>query len=146
VPNTRRSGSRKRLPQLRLQEMADIELLLALDEALGDDDAATAHDVARLLDTETTVIPENSIGARFAWLRRFGVLERNGKTPARWSFTEHGKALVHRTTLTQKQRTSLQLLKEHQPLALARAIGEHRLTSTIEKMTERELRYQREQA
>lgn len=124
---------------LRLQDMADMELLLVLEEALGDGGSAYAVDAARLLDEgeDATV----SVGQRFAWLRRWGILESDGGQPARWSFTREGERLLHGRALSDRQREQIEALKTDRPFAVARILGSTQASAEAEKMLDRELRY-----
>jgi hypothetical protein len=101
---------------LTLADFSDRDLLHALDEAGDDDGWATAEEVARLIGVEHER-PNQCVGSRFAWLYRFGVMERGtfekGKTY--WRLNPLGKAaakLLGEMTESQRIRITEAIAKE----------------------------------
>jgi hypothetical protein len=131
--------ARRQLPRLRLQDMSDMELLLVLHETLDGDGKATALEVARNTDEGEEIAV--SVGQRFAWLKRWGVLYGDGR-PAVWSFTPEGERLLQRPELSSRDHDRIAKLKQENPLGLARAFGGARSSLEGEKLAKRELTYQ----
>lgn len=78
---------------LTLADFDDFELLYALEEAGDDEGWASAEEVAQAIGLDHDR-PANCVGSRFAWLKRFGLME---STPDRgtmlWRLTTRGRDL-----------------------------------------------------
>jgi hypothetical protein len=108
---------------LTLADFSDRDLLHALTEAGDDDGWASSEDVARLIGLESER-PNNNVGSRFAWLFRFGVMERgnfNGKTY--WRLNPAGNDLVFGRKLGKAANKVLDEMTESQRIRVTEAIA-----------------------
>jgi hypothetical protein len=146
------------LDHLRLADLSDREVLLALMDAADGDGFASAPDIASQLGMKGDH-PQRMVSSRCAWLRRYGAVERellwddNGnaimnrkgeqRTGQRWRPTELGYALA-RGSLKKAQENALAGLTDEQLVLATRAIAERARGSSnasFGKMTEREWKH-----
>lgn len=85
------------LSSLTLYDFSDRDLLYALEECGDNEGYATAEEVARKIGIRASK-PNQSVGSRFAWLRRFGIMDfkpggKDGK--GLWRLNETGESLLH---------------------------------------------------
>jgi len=119
-----------------LLDYSDRELLAILSEVSDEEGWASTQDVADVLGLDHKN-PNNCVGVRFAWLRRFGALERNPK--GHWRMTELGYALMS-GELNSAQERILQSLDNTQMLSLMRVVSTRwrRLDPTSSVLVKRE--------
>jgi hypothetical protein len=81
-----------------LDDYSDRELVAVVGD-LGDDEGwVTTKAVARQVGLAPT--NERSVVSRFAWMRRYGILERTTKGDRRWRLTPAGHEMVEGSALT----------------------------------------------
>lgn len=107
------------LKSLRLAEFSDFDLLHALAEVADEDGWATADDVAQQIGI-THKRPTQCVGARFAWLNRFGLMEQEpDKERMKWRLNEIGEALLFpRKQMPAAISKAMEKLDESQLIAL----------------------------
>lgn len=75
---------------LKLEEFSDRELMQIMAE-IGDEEGwCTVPEFAAKVKISHPN-PNNCVGVRFAWMRRYGVLERDGD---HWRLTDTGEAIL----------------------------------------------------
>lgn len=104
---------------LKLVDYSDRELLSILAEISDEEGWATTAEVADAVDLDTRH-PNNCVGVRFAWLRKFGALERNSR--GKWRMTTLGYALMS-GELNSAQERILETLDNTQMLSLMRRVS-----------------------
>src|SRR3954468_22929316 len=99
------------MESLRLEDMSDRELLLAMLGAAAPDGFVDRHDVAAHLGMKPDGHGPRSVSVRLAWMARWGTVERellwdeNGnpimnraktqqRVGQRWALTERGRAIA----------------------------------------------------
>jgi len=144
------------LDHLRLEDLSDREVLLALIDAADGDGFASAPDIAAQLGMKGDH-PQRMVSSRCAWLRRYGAVEREllwdehgnaimnrkgeQRQGQRWRPTELGYALA-RGSLKKGQQSALEGLSDEQLVLATREIAERaRGNGYFGKMTEREWKH-----
>jgi hypothetical protein len=72
-----------------LYDFRDLDLMLAVEEAIGDDGVSTA-DLAKALGLDEEA---QSVAVRMAWMKRYGVFSFNEKRRV-WSLTDGGNRVL----------------------------------------------------
>jgi hypothetical protein len=72
-----------------LADFSDRELVHVVTD-LAEDGWTLAKDVAKRVGTH-----ERNVTMRFAWMRRFGILEISKEPPTRWRLTKDGASMLH---------------------------------------------------
>lgn len=119
---------------LKLEEFSDRELLFALEEFSDDEGLATSQAIADGLGFQPQPglrHPHQNIAVRLGWLKRYGVVHREGK---RWGLTEVGYRLMH-GTLRASERKVLDNLDGDRLYAVMQEIGAHMITTGDEAAT-----------
>jgi hypothetical protein len=141
------------LENLRIESYSDREFLLLIADHAQDDGWAESLDVARALGFEN----RRFASARFAWLARYGAVEReherdeagniryhrNGKMmhTQRWRLTALGQAVAY-GRLRKGDETALSRLGEGQLMLVTRWLSERSNGDAgIAKLVQREWRY-----
>jgi hypothetical protein len=105
---------------LRLTEFEDIELMFkVVDSADPETGVATAQAIAENIGLDDKD-PQRNVGARLAWLRRYGVVDKNSKG---WYVNEIGEQLM-RGELTAAQKQAFAQLSQPRTLAAARRLSQ----------------------
>ena len=106
------------LDALRLADFNDIDLLHVLDEVGDDEGWATAEEVARQIGVSHRN-PSQCVGSRFAWLYRYGVMERRqSKHHTQWRLNVYGYALIFPDAFSKTLANALEKLEAGQIIAL----------------------------
>lgn len=150
--------------RLRLIDFSDREILAIMIDATDGEGWITAEEFSLLPELSflqsAHKYPQRFVGARFAWLAKFGVLERerahdqygnlrfiknDRSRPAytkRWRVTRVGEALV-RGTLTEEQLNALEGMGPTRVMHLTRWVTTHarRQPAIARKMMQREWVY-----
>lgn len=80
------------LPSLKLNDYADPELLAIITDVADAEGYAESTDIAAQVGIEARHA-NRCVGSRFAWMRRWGWVERHPDRSA-WRLTETGHALI----------------------------------------------------
>ena len=83
------------MPGFSLDEFSDRELMLVvhdLTEKIEPESWTTAWEVAQKVNLGEE--GKLHVGIRFAWMRRYGVLEKDPGHPARWRLSAAGREMV----------------------------------------------------
>ncbi len=108
---------------LTLLDFSDRDLLNALTEAGDNDGWATAEEVARLIGIDHEH-PSQCVGMRFAWLRKFGVLDTKNTEGVRvWRLNAVGVSLMYPKHLPAAVQRALASLDEGQRVQITEAIS-----------------------
>ena len=75
--------------ELSLYDFRDLDLLLKLAAEADNDGGITTAQMADALNTKSM----HNVASRFAWMKRYGMLERDEKTMA-WYMTDGAKRVV----------------------------------------------------
>jgi hypothetical protein len=141
------------LESLRITDYSDREFLLLVADHTQDDGWTESLDVARALGFEN----RRFAAQRFAWLHRYGAVEREHERDEagniryhrdgrvrhtqRWRLTELGVAVAH-GRLRKGDQTALDRLREDQLPLVTRWLSEHSRGDTgMAKLVQREWRY-----
>jgi phage antirepressor YoqD-like protein len=111
---------RRRAPaptSLQLTAFSDRELLFIMDDTTDGDGWTDVEQVAKALNLDHDH-PTMCVSSRFSWLKRYGVLERDGR---RWKMTNIGRALMN-GQLDDTEESVLNAMRQDQLLALTTAI------------------------
>lgn len=99
--STRQRSSNSKRPALRLVDFSDRELLALVVDLEGEEGWVPTESIARTIWPQRTspddlMHAKASVGTRFAWLKRWGVVEggRQNGSAAAWRLTGQGRALV----------------------------------------------------
>lgn len=88
---------RPKLNGLRLYDFSDVEFLAICLDAAGDEGWFETQEITRRLNLDVEQ-PNSNVGIRLAWLRRYGVVERNTVVGSEyrfmWRLTPEGEAAV----------------------------------------------------
>jgi DNA-binding IclR family transcriptional regulator len=126
---------------LRLEDFSDRELLFALEEHADGDGTVSSHELADGLGLSGLENPHQNIAIRLAWLKRYGVVERDpgGK---RWALTDVGARILH-GGLRARESRALTEMSEDALFAAMEVFGSRMLNAHSEaaKMSERQWRY-----
>ncbi len=79
-------------------------------------------------DKDLLIHAMRCVGIRMAWMKRYGVVEKNEKKHKSWKLTPTGEALLD-GTLGKTQESALEKVKDTQLLHLATAISERYVTA-----------------
>ena len=105
---------------LKLTEFEDIELMFVVaDSADPETGVASSQAIADNLGIKDKD-PTRNVGARLAWLRRYGVVDKNTKG---WYVNETGEQLM-RGELTAAQKQAFAQLSQPRTLAAARRLSQ----------------------
>jgi hypothetical protein len=102
---------------LKLIEFSDRELMFIMDDTTDADGWTDVATVSQALNLDHPH-PTMCVSSRFSWLRRYGVLERDGR---RWKLTNIGRALMN-GTLDENEEAVLSAMRQDQLIALTSAI------------------------
>jgi hypothetical protein len=111
---------------LTLGDFSDFDLLGALDEAGDDDGWATSQEVARQIGIEHPN-PAKCVGARFAWLNRFGLMEQDTLKDGtmKWRLNPTGTALIYPSkSMPVAIQRALETLSESQMIWLTDSVAQ----------------------
>ena len=125
-------------PRLRLEDMSDIELLRAFDDACDNEGKATSREAAAQLDEGEDAAM--SVARRFTWYKAWGLMERDEET-GRWSFTPEGRRMYETAQLSKRDRERLER-NAHAAVLAAGDIFGGSLDRAQLKMLRRQLRHQ----
>lgn len=75
--------------KLSLYDFRDLDLLLKIAEEGDNDGGVTTAEIAEALGTKDI----HNVSSRFAWMKRYGMLERDEKTGA-WYMTQGAKRVM----------------------------------------------------
>lgn len=81
------------LPSLKLNDYADPELLAIITDIANEEGYASSSDIAAQVGIEARYA-NRCVGSRFAWMRRWGWVERHPDESA-WRLTTVGRELIH---------------------------------------------------
>jgi hypothetical protein len=112
----------ERLRGLALADYSDRELLLALIDHADADGWTDARALARSLGIENDH-PTRCVGARMAWLRRYGVAEKDPDRIGYWQPTAIGAALARGKLTTAEAQRLEQMAPEKLLLVTRLAAG-----------------------
>lgn len=117
-------------------DYSDRELLSILAEVSDEEGWASTSEVADVVGLDHQN-PNNCVGVRFGWLRKYGALERN--TRGKWRMTTLGFALM-RGELNSAQERVLDTLDNTQMLSLISTVSRRwmRLDPTSSTLVKRE--------
>jgi hypothetical protein len=126
---------------LRLADFLDEELLALVNDLAGQDGWVSTHEFAAAVG-----LPANSVGSRFSWMRKYGVLERNlrlGDPYFRcWRLTEMGESVM-KARFGRNQSNAFEALDETQlPLAMQAIAARYELTGNTVVMALLRRRFQ----
>lgn len=105
---------------LRLVDLSDMRVLEFLEQALDADGMASTADVAAQFETRD-MFPKRMIGARFAWLKRYGYIDRDQES-GRWFFTAEGRRIYDSRNPNARDRKSIERLENTNLGALAEVL------------------------
>lgn len=94
----RQNGNRK---HASLYDFRDLDLMLMIEERADEDGWAETADLASSLGFDDSLQP---LGIRFAWMRRYGILDHNAKERT-WRLTEGGLRVVEAKLRAAQSRT-----------------------------------------
>lgn len=98
---------------LKLEEFSDRELIFRISDLEDDEGWVSTEDFLAAVKIDHTN-PKQCVGVRFAWMKRYGVLEKDPKTTeARWRLTEAGQAVIN-AGLTKGQQNALEAIAPEQ--------------------------------
>jgi hypothetical protein len=112
------------LTGLTITDFADRDLLYALEESADDSGWASASEVARKIGLSRSK-PAQCVGSRFAWLRRFGVMDfkiKNGE--GFWRLNETGESLLHGKDMAASVNRALQDLTPAQRIRVTELVSQ----------------------
>lgn len=107
------------MKSLKLTEFSDRELCFVIEDHADPEGFVTVAQIALALNLDHDH-PHQCVASRFAWLQRYGVMERVRKN---WRLTPTGRALMH-GTLNKTQTNALENLKPEQLVIATRKLGE----------------------
>lgn len=108
---------------LTLTAFSDRDLLYTLEEVADAEGWATAKEVADEINIDHPR-PTQCVGARFAWLKRFKIMEfkiEDGES--KWKLNATGESLLHSKEMTKPVREALANLTEGQRVAVTELIA-----------------------
>ena len=109
---------------LRLVDFLDEEFLALVVDNADYEGWASSQMIAESVTSEE--ITTRNVGSRLAWLKRYGVVERDTRPGSRtrgfWRLTQVGEQLVH-ARFTKGQQTALSSVREEQLWQLAAELG-----------------------
>ena len=111
---------------LRLVDFLDEEFLALVIDNAGYEGWASSREIAEAIDPDAETITTRHVGSRLAWMRRYGVVERDPRpgspTKGYWRLTEAGEALV-KARFSKTQQTALSSVKDEQLWLLSAELG-----------------------
>lgn len=118
------------MDSLTLMDMSDLEVLHVVDDVLDYQEQASTHDIAVALGFPATGKGKHdghkSVGARMAWLCRWGACERSGgdsqQGGSKWRITPRGRALMN-GKLTKAQQDQIDKLAADSMVPAMRAVA-----------------------
>lgn len=95
-----------------LHDYSDRELVHLVADMSDDDGWTRPEEIAE----RAGIGRENAraVAMRLAWMRRYGIVEKNRQHPARWSLTEAGEEMVAGHKLNGGTLLALRKLKDHE--------------------------------
>lgn len=111
------------LSSLTLYDYTDRDLLYALEECGDEEGYASSEEVARKIGIRSSK-PNQSVGSRFAWLKRFGVLDfKLEKGEGLWRLNETGESLLHGKEMSASINKALEKLTPAQRLRVTEIVS-----------------------
>lgn len=116
-----------------------MELLFRVRDLADEDGWVTSPEVAEAIGLDHPH-PSRCVSSRFAWLRRYGTMEREGR---RWRLSQAGVQLVE-AVLRKQQRTVLEGMDDAQLFHAMRVMGTRYVEASVPSATlmRREWKYQ----
>lgn len=108
----------RRLRGLTLWDYSDRELLFIVAEEAGAEGWTATADLAKRLGVDTEA-PNQNVGIRMGWMRRYGAIEKNPERAGQWRLTAVGQALMD-GELTDRALGELDAMDASQYLMLTR--------------------------
>lgn len=137
------------MDSLTLMDMSDLEVLHVVDDVQDELELSSTHDIAMALGFPASGKGKhdghNSVGARMAWLVRWGACERVGNDGKQggsvWRIKSRGRALMYgRLTKAQEEQIE-KLASDSMPVALRAVARRWRAAdSTAATLSRREFR------
>lgn len=112
---------------LKLGDYSDKELLFLVRDHEDDEGWADSLQVAQTIwpryAAENPQGATQSVAIRFAWMKRWGVMERHEKLPRKWRLSDDGRALVE-GKLTGGQERQIVGLSDEKLMSLGYSISD----------------------
>lgn len=109
---------------LTLIDFSDRDLLYALEETGDAEGWATSRDVALRIGVSHEN-PAQCVGSRFAWLRRFGIMDTKVDKEGyrQWRLNDTGESLLHPKDMTKSVQQALDRLTEGQRVRVTEIVS-----------------------
>jgi DNA-binding HxlR family transcriptional regulator len=111
---------------LRLSDFLDEEFLALMLDNASAEGWVSSSELAESIDPDARDITPRNVGSRLAWLKRYGVVERDPRpgSPTRnyWRLTPVGVEMIN-ARFTKQQATVIEKLRDEQLWALSQQLS-----------------------
>lgn len=126
---------------LRIDDFSDVELLALVNDNADQDGWVKTEEMVLAIGLDVKNATQ-CVGSRFAWLKRYGAVEKHPTDTLTWRLTGIGRAMV-KANLSASEQRMLENLADDKLLSLARGVTNRyrSTTATGAQLMRREWRY-----